>query len=198
MLRKKSSFSSSQLLKLCVLLPPAQPAERHPSAACSQGARGGCCTSVPVGEPGSGRHTWRGEKKVRSREERRGGAVTCLAQLYFAGRKSTSCSAPRQELGGESPGTAQAAAVRCGTWSCWSAQPAIINDLRNTFPLKPAGFPTNKPCGCLGSPIASSKTRSLPSPPAVTEPAASSSPPQPCSGGQFLALASTLIPHSET
>lgn len=40
MLRKKSSFSSSRLLKLCVLLPLAQPVERHPSAACSQGGTG--------------------------------------------------------------------------------------------------------------------------------------------------------------
>lgn len=50
---------------------------------------------------------------MRSREERRGEG-TFSAQLYFAGRKSTSCYVPCQELDGESPGTAQAAAVRCG------------------------------------------------------------------------------------
>lgn len=40
--------------------------------------------------------------------------MTFLAQLYFTGRKSMSHYTTRWELEGASPGTAPAAALRCG------------------------------------------------------------------------------------
>ena len=40
--------------------------------------------------------------------------MTFLAQVYFAGRKSMSRYRTLRELEGASPGTALAAAVRCG------------------------------------------------------------------------------------